>query len=289
MLENPANYRVFTRRFDRVVLADNLATRPVLERAWVRFMDDTLELRTIWDMAGSRLAGRLRSAVTESVFRDTIVTLLVDQSGSMRGARVLMAAAAVDVVRSFLVQLGVSVEVLGFTTRSWKGGWSRRFWRWSGRRKHPGRLCDLLHIVYADASNHRPGSGTRSLMHMLDPKLLKENVDGEAMLWAAERQDRHQYTHKVIVLISDGAPVDDSTLHENGPNYLVEHLQDVIARLQVDRVLAQLKIGDEAESDFGFSRKVYTISDIGPTLLDLLGEVLAKFVTKEASDSGRQK
>jgi cobaltochelatase CobT len=274
MRQDETSYRVFTRQFDKVVLANDLPSRAPPERAWTQFMDDTLEQRTRWELEASRRASVLREVVAADELKNTLITLLIDQSGSMRGERMLLAAAAVDVARAFLVHLGASVEVLGFTTRSWKGGWSRRIWRWTGKRRSPGRLCDLLHIVYADAADRRPGSGTRSLVHMLDPQLLKENVDGEALLWAADRQDQHSRKHKVIVLISDGAPVDDSTLHENGPTYLMDHLQHVVVRLGPTRTLAQLQIGDECESHFELIQKIDTLSEVGPALLSLLSDAV---------------
>lgn len=109
---------------------------------------------------------------------------------------------------------------------------------------------------------------------MLDPQLLKENVDGEAMLWAAARQDLQAYRHNVLVVVSDGAPVDGSTLHANGPNFLMDHLREVVARLEETRALAQLQIGDEAESQFSVKRRVNLLSEIGPALLHLLSEIL---------------
>jgi cobaltochelatase CobT len=187
----------------------------------------------------------------------------------------LLTAAAVDVARAFLAHLGVGVEVLGFTTRSWKGGWSRRLWRWTGKRKKPGRLCDLLHIIYEAADcPARPGTGMRSLAHMLDPHLLKENVDGEAILWAASRQEAHPQRHKAIILISDGAPVDDSTLLENGPNFLMDHLQEVVSRLRENCALAQLQIGRESDSVFPRAATVDTLGEVGTALFGLLGDVL---------------
>ena len=195
----------------------------------------------------------------------------------------LLTAAAVDVASTLLIHLGVKVEVLGFTTRSWKGGWSRRLWRWTGRRKNPGRLCDLLHIVYEAADSRRsPGAGLRSLAHMLDPQLLKENVDGEAILWAATRQDAHPQQHRAIVVISDGAPVDDSTLLANGLNYLMDHLRYVVARLKETRVMAQLQIGREADGVFPLAARIETLDDVGTALIGLLDDVLL-----EPSATGR--
>jgi cobaltochelatase CobT len=119
----------------------------------------------------------------------------------------------------------------------------------------------------------------RSLVHMLDPQLLKENVDGEAILWAAARQDCHLHQQKMIVVISDGAPVDDSTLHENGPTFLLDHLREVIARLQPTRTIAQLQIGQEAAVPFPFARKIDTLSDIGTALVGLLSDALLRSLT----------
>lgn len=269
-----SGYRVFTRRFDQVVNSDELPTRSATEGAWDRFMDQTLERRTAWELDGLQLADTLRSQISEAELESTLITLLIDHSGSMRGERMLLTAAAVDVARAFLVHLGVSVEILGFTTSSWKGGWSRRLWRWTGRRRNPGRLCDLLHIIYATVGDRRPGSGMRSLVHMLDPGLLKENVDGEALLWAATRQDQFQHKQKAIVMVSDGAPVDDATLLANGPTFLTDHLREVVIRLQASRTMAQLQIGREAESPFQLARQVEVLSDLGDRLFDLLGDVL---------------
>lgn len=245
-------------------------------------MRETLAQRTLWELMGLEHASRIRDSIPEDHLRAMLLTLLVDHSGSMRGERMLLAAAAVDVARSFLVHLGVSVEVLGFTTRSWKGGWSRRLWRLSGSRRKPGRLCDLLHIVYADATDPLPGSSTRSMLHMLDPDLLKENVDGEAILWASSRQDIHTHAKKAIVVISDGAPVDDSTLFENDPNFLMDHLAAVVSHLSGEKVMAQLQIGREAHSPFPIQAEVNTLTEIGTTLLDLLERVLAAAFENEA-------
>lgn len=270
-----SEYRVFTHRFDRVIPANTLASSSASERAWNLFMEQTLERRTAWELHSLERSQRLRGAASEQRLKDTLVTLLIDHSGSMRGEPILLTAAAVDVARAFLVRLGVRVEVLGFTTRSWKGGWSRRLWRWTGKRKIPGRLCDLLHIVYEGTDGQRqPGTGMRSLVHMLDPQLLKENVDGEAILWAASRQDQQFHGQKAIVVISDGAPVDDSTLLANGPDYLTDHLNEVVARLRQTRIMAQLQIGREAESPFPLTARVETLADLGSVLFGLLEDVL---------------
>lgn len=281
MLYDDDTYRVFTSRFDKVVTVANLRLRSVHERAWTRFMEDTLDFRTGWKAEAIQRIGELPQALSGERFSDTLVTLLVDHSGSMGGAPIRRAALAVDVAREVLIQLGASVEVLGFSTRSWRGGWSRRLWRWTGRRKSPGRLCDLLYLVYIDARDRQFGAGSRSLAHMLNLPLLKENVDGEALLWAAARQDQLGYKRKALILISDGAPVDDSTLSANGSSYLMDHLRFVVAHLAATRVLAQLQFGDEFESEFGLRRRVNELPDIGHALPDLLCDVMRSLPTKD--------
>jgi cobaltochelatase CobT len=270
-----SGYSVFTRRFDKVVSAAALNTSSSTERAWGQFMEQTLERRTAWELRGLEQAERIRAALPDSALRAQLITLLVDHSGSMRGERMLMTAAAVDVARTFLVHLGVDVEVLGFTTRSWRGGWSRRLWQWTGKRKRPGRLCDLLHIVYEAVDSPKlPGTGTRSYALMLDPHLLKENVDGEAILWAASRQEAYQHRRKAIIVISDGAPVDDSTLMENGPHFMMNHLAEVVSGLQTTHTLMQLKIGREFESAFPHVASVDGLGEMGTALFELLSQFL---------------
>lgn len=283
-------YSVFTRRFDRILPASALRSPGASERAWQIFMDQTLEKRTAWELSGLEHGERLRAAASDERLQDTLVTLLVDHSGSMRGERMLLTAAAVDVARAFLIHLGVRVEVLGFTTRSWKGGWSRRLWRWTGKRKKPGRLCDLLHIVYEAAdSRSAPGTGLRSLVHMLDPQLLKENVDGEAIQWAALRQDAYPQQHKAIIVISDGAPVDDSTLLENGPSFLMDHLRDIVAQLRETHEMAQLQIGREAESVFPRVANIDTLHEIGTALFELIDDVMLGLLADKSRARGTPK
>ncbi len=281
----PEPYRVFTQRFDRIIRADQMSL-PVSEAAWTIFLEKTLESRTAWEIHGLERAQHLKNSITENDFKNSLVTLLIDHSGSMRGERMLMTAAAVDVACVFLSHLGVRVEILGFTTRSWRGGWSRVLWKWTGRKKLPGRLCDLLHIIYKEAGSHRQsGSSMRSLAHMLNPKLLKENVDGEAILWAVSRQDATAFSRKAIIVISDGAPVDDSTLMENGLRFLTDHLKEVVSTLKPTRVMALLQIGNEAEIEFPITGRVEMLSQIGTDLFDLLSKVLLAFSDQSALPS----
>ncbi|HET6520405.1 MAG TPA: cobaltochelatase subunit CobT, partial [Geminicoccaceae bacterium] len=164
---------------------------------------------------------------SETEFRDTVVTLLIDNSGSMRGRPIAVAAMCADILARTLERCGVKVEVLGFTTRSWKGGQSREKWLREGKRPNPGRLNDLRHIVYkaADAPWRR---ARRNLGLMMREGLLKENIDGEALEWAHRRLLGRPEQRKILMVISDGAPVDDSTLSANPGNYLERHLRQVI-------------------------------------------------------------
>ena len=167
----------------------------------------------------------------ESKFRDTVVTLLLDNSGSMRGRPIMVAALCADILARTLERCGVKVEILGFTTQAWKGGLSREDWIKAGKPASPGRLNDLRHIIYksADAPWRRV---RRNLGLMMREGLLKENIDGEALLWAHDRLMARAEQRKILMVISDGAPVDDSTLSVNVGNPLEKHLREVIAHIE---------------------------------------------------------
>ena len=175
-------------------------------------------------------------------FRDTVVTLLLDNSGSMRGRPITVAATCADILARTLERCGVKVEILGFTTRAWKGGLAREAWLKAGKPATPGRLNDLRHIVYksADAPWRR---SRRNLGLMMREGLLKENIDGEALLWAHDRLMRRPEQRKIMMMISDGAPVDDSTLSVNPGNYLERHLRQVIEELETKSPVELLAIG----------------------------------------------
>ncbi len=160
-----------------------------------------------------------------------MVTLLIDNSGSMRGRPITVAAMSADILARTLERCGVKVEILGFTTRAWKGGQSRERWIAAGKPPNPGRLNDLRHIVYkaADSPWRR---ARKSLGLMLREGILKENIDGEALLWAHSRLVGRHEQRRILMVISDGAPVDDSTLSVNPGNYLEKHLRDVIAEIE---------------------------------------------------------
>src|SRR5438128_4157062 len=178
----------------------------------------------------------------ETEFRDTVVTLLIDNSGSMRGRPITVAAMSGDILARTLERCGVKVEILGFTTRAWKGGQSRERWITAGKPQNPGRLNDLRHIVYkpADAPWRR---ARRNLGLMLREGILKENIDGEALMWAHNRLLGRPEERKILMVISDGAPVDDSTLSVNPGNYLEKHLREVIREIERQGTVELTAIG----------------------------------------------
>lgn len=196
----------------------------------------------------------------DTEFRDTCVTLLLDNSGSMRGRPISIAAICADVLARTLERCNVKVEILGFTTRAWKGGQAREAWLNDGRPQTPGRLNDLRHIIYKSADapwrRARPNLGL-----MMKEGLLKENIDGEALEWAHRRMMARPEARKILMVISDGAPVDDSTLSVNPANYLEKHLRDVIAMVEKRRAIELLAIGIGHDVTRYYDRAV-TITDV---------------------------
>ena len=288
------NYTVFTTEFDEEILAEELAEPVELERLRA-YLDQQLEpLKGAVSRLANKLqrrlqaqqnrswefdkeegildAGRLARVVANPTtplsfkwekdmeFRDTVVTLLLDNSGSMRGRPISIAAICADVLARTLERCNVKVEILGFTTRAWKGGQSRENWLNGGRPQQPGRLNDLRHIVYkgADAPwrRARPNLGL-----MMKEGLLKENIDGEALEWAHKRMLARPEQRKILMVISDGAPVDDSTLSVNPANYLEKHLRDVIAMVEKRKMVELLAIGIGHDVTRYYERAV-TITDV---------------------------
>jgi cobaltochelatase CobT len=175
-------------------------------------------------------------------FRDTVVTLLLDNSGSMRGRPIMVASMCADILARTLERCAVKVEILGFTTRAWKGGQSRERWIAEGKPVHPGRLNDLRHIIYKSADT--PWRRTkRNLGLMMREGLLKENIDGEALIWAYQRLIARPEQRRILMVISDGAPVDDSTLSVNAGNYLERHLRQVIGEIETKSPVEIVAIG----------------------------------------------
>jgi len=292
--EADPGYTVFTTKHDEVVPAEELCDQEELERLR-GFLDKQLEpLKGAVSRLANRLmrrlqaqqnrawefdleegmldAGRLARVVASPLtplsfkrerdtdFRDTIVTLLIDNSGSMRGRPISIAAISADVMARTLERCQVKVEILGFTTRAWKGGQSREDWLQAGRQPKPGRLNDLRHIIYkgADAPWRR---SRRNLGLMMREGLLKENIDGEALEWAARRLASRPEQRRILMVISDGAPVDDSTLSANQSNYLELHLRNVIAMLEKRKQVELVAIGIGHDVTRYYQRAV-TITDV---------------------------
>ncbi len=275
-LPKQVDYKVFTSSFDETVGAEDLCEEEELDRLRA-FLDKQLaNLSGVVGRLANRLQRRLMAQQNRSWdfdleegyldssrlvrvvidpmqplsfkqerdtrFRDTVVTLLLDNSGSMRGRPITVAATCADILARTLERCGVSVEILGFTTRAWKGGQSREKWLKDGKPANPGRLNDLRHIVYksADAPWRR---ARRNLGLMMREGLLKENIDGEALDWAHKRLLARPEQRKILMMISDGAPVDDSTLSVNPGNYLERHLRAVIELIETRSPVELLAIG----------------------------------------------
>lgn len=289
-------YRVFTRAFDRTVNAEHLDTvlgplstadKQMLEAAWSTFQTGLTDWKTRAHLSALDASLRIRQRISTDDLSDTVVALLIDHSGSMRGQSMLLAGAAADVAQDFLSHLRCKVEVLGFTTVSWRGGRPRRRWKWRLRPRNPGRLCELLHIVYRSADDERRSSAGWAFRNMLRPDLLKENIDGEAILWASERLRARPEKRKIIVVISDGAPVDDSTLEANGPAILDAHLREVIADIAAagDIEMIALGIGFDVDRYYAASLKVSTPEDLGMALIELLEQTLTSVAATPDSNS----
>ncbi|MBQ4825277.1 cobaltochelatase subunit CobT [Leisingera sp. HS039] len=292
--EADPDYKVFQDANDEEIAAEDLAEPAELERLRA-YLDQQLEplkgavsrlanklqrrlqaqQNRSWEFdleEGTLDAGRLARVVAnpttplsfkrekDTEFRDTVVTLLLDNSGSMRGRPISIAAICADVLARTLERCNVKVEVLGFTTRAWKGGLAREGWLNEGRPQQPGRLNDLRHIIYKGAD--APMRRTRTnLGLMMKEGLLKENIDGEALEWAHRRMTARQEARKILMVISDGAPVDDSTLSVNPANYLEKHLRDVIAMVEKRKQVELLAIGIGHDVTRYYERAV-TITDV---------------------------
>ena len=214
---------------------------------------------------------------TENDFKDTIVTLLIDNSGSMRGRSISLAAICADIIGSTLERCQVKTEILGFTTKNWKGGDCKKLWIINGSRSNPGRLNDIRHIIYKSADN----SWRRSRKYfgaMLREGLLKENVDGEALAWSHDRLLKRHEERKILIVISDGAPVDDSTLSANREDFLDNHLREIISKIEKDSPVELQAIG------IGHDVTKYYKNALTINRAEELGEVLLEELTKLFKD-----
>ncbi len=301
-------YSAFTTEYDEVIEADELCDHDELSRLRQQLDQQIGHLQSVISRLANRLqrrlmakqtrswdfdleeglldTGRLSRVVTnpthplsfkqekDTNFRDTVVSLLIDNSGSMRGRPISVAAMSADILARTLERCGVKVEILGFTTRAWKGGQAREKWLAAGKPGGPGRLNDLRHIVYksADAPWRR---ARKNLGLMLREGLLKENIDGEALIWAHERLLARSEQRRILVIISDGAPVDDSTLSVNAGNYLERHLRQVIEWIETYSPVELLAIGIGHDVT-RYYRRAVTIVDaeqLGGTVMDQLAEL----------------
>jgi cobaltochelatase CobT len=301
-------YKPYARTFDEEISADELCDPDELTRLRGQLDQQLQHLQGVVSKLANRLqrrllaqqtrswefdleeglldVGRLSRVVTNPLhslsfkiehdmeFRDTVVSLLIDNSGSMRGRPITVAAMSADILARTLERCGVKVEILGFTTRAWKGGQSREKWVQDGKPKNPGRLNDLRHIIYksADAPWRR---ARKNLGLMLREGLLKENIDGEALMWAYRRMVGRPEHRRILMVISDGAPVDDSTLSVNPGNYLEKHLRDVIRQIEGSRAVEVVAIGIGHDVTRYYRRAVTIVDaeELGGTMMKKLSEL----------------
>ncbi|MBM3568371.1 MAG: cobaltochelatase subunit CobT [Alphaproteobacteria bacterium] len=322
--DDPAepSYKVFATQYDEVIDAPELCEPEELDRLRGHLDQQLQRLQGVIGRLANRLqrrlmakqnrswefdldeglldAGRLARVVANPVhplsfkrerdtdFRDTVVTLLIDNSGSMRGRPITVAAMCADILARTLERCAVKVEILGFTTRQWKGGQSRERWIAAGKPANPGRLNDLRHIVYKSAD--QPWRRARkSLGLMLREGILKENIDGEALLWAHERLIARAEQRRILMVISDGAPVDDSTLSVNSGNYLDRHLRTVIERIETRSPveLTAIGIGHDVTR---YYRRAVTIVDaeqLGGAMMERLAELFDEEARPTQRGGGR--
>jgi len=315
------DYRIFTQEFDEEVLAEELCDEAELDRLRA-FLDKQLShLQGAVGRLANRLQRRLMAQQNRSwdfdleegyldsarlvrlvidpmqplsfkkerdtQFRDTVVSLVLDNSGSMRGRPITVAATCADILARTLERCGVKVEILGFTTKAWKGGQSRESWLASGKPANPGRLNDLRHIVYksADAPWRR---SRRNLGLMMREGLLKENIDGEALMWAHNRLIGRPEQRKILMMISDGAPVDDSTLSVNPGNYLERHLRAVIEQIETRSPVELLAIGIGHDVT-RYYRKAVTIVDADELAGAMTEQLAALFEENGGRSAGRMR
>ena len=217
-------------------------------------------------------------------FKDTIVTLLIDNSGSMRGRPITIAAICADILSRTLERCGVKVEILGFTTKNWKGGQSREKWNLAKKEPNPGRLNDLRHIIYKSADAPWRQS-KKNIGLMLKEGLLKENIDGEAILWAYNRIKKRKEDRKIIMVISDGAPVDDSTLSVNSGDYLEKHLKQIVKFIEdkTDSEILAIGIGHDVSRYYSKAIKITDVQELGDVMFDQLSNLFNKKIKKNSN------
>ena len=301
-------YRIFTNQFDEIAKAENLENsdeasklRKTLDHQLIGFQDIITKLANklqrqllakqnrSWEFdleEGLLDSSKLPRIIMDPYnslsfkkekkleFKDTIVTLLIDNSGSMRGRPITIAAICADILSRTLEKCSVKVEILGFTTKNWKGGKSREFWNKKGKPKTPGRLNDLRHIIYKGADSHwRQCKNNLGLM--LKEGLLKENIDGEAISWAFNRLKKRKEERKILMVISDGAPVDDSTLSVNSGDFLEKHLKKMVEFIEdkTEIEILAIGIGHDVSRYYNRAIKITDVNELGDVMISQLSEL----------------
>ncbi len=213
--------------------------------------------------------------IKENNYQDTIISFLIDNSGSMRGTPIVMSAMACELIAQILEKFSIKTEILGFTTSKWHGGKSKQLWQMSGGCKNPGRLSDLLHIIYKNSSQSLK-KAKMNMALMLKEGILKENIDGEALLFAAKRLKMRPENRKILIIISDGAPIDDSTNSNNNKDILTNHLHHVISVLEKksDIELAAIGIGHDVGSFYKNSIMIKNVEDLGDEMINKMCDLL---------------
>ncbi len=304
-------YKVFSTEFDEIVKAENLENadeanklRKALDQQLIGFQDIITKLANklqrqllakqnrTWEFdleEGLLDSSKLPRIIMDPYnslsfkkekdldFKDTVVTLLIDNSGSMRGRPITIAAICADILSRTLERCSVKVEILGFTTKNWKGGQSRELWNKESKPKAPGRLNDLRHIIYKEADTHwRQAKNNLGLM--LKEGLLKENIDGEAISWAFSRIKRRKEERKILMVISDGAPVDDSTLSVNSGDFLEKHLKKMVKFIEDKSEIEILAIGIGHDVSRYYNRaiKISDVNELGDVMISQLSTLFEK-------------
>ncbi len=299
------NYKIYTTKFDEIIKAEKLETeeeiaklRNNLDQQLVTFQDLITKLANklqrqllakqnrSWDFdleEGLLDSSKLPRVIIDPFhslsfkkekdleFKDTIVSLLIDNSGSMRGRPITIAALCADILSRTLERCSVKVEILGFTTKNWKGGKSRELWNNNNKPKNPGRLNDLREIIYKNADTQWRRS-KKNLGLMLKEGLLKENIDGEAILWAYNRLKKREEERKILMVISDGAPVDDSTLSVNSGNFLEKHLKKTVKFIEEksDIEILAIGIGHDVSRYYKKAIKITDVQELGDVMISEL-------------------
>ena len=304
-------YKIFTNQYDEIIKAENLENfdeslklRKTLDQQLLSFQDIITKLANklqrqllakqnrAWEFDledGLLDSSKLPRVIMDPYnslsfkkekdldFKDTVVTLLIDNSGSMRGRPITIAAICADILSRTLERCSVKVEILGFTTKNWKGGQSREIWSKKNKPKTPGRLNDLRHIIYKGADTHWRQS-KNNLGLMLKEGLLKENIDGEAILWAFNRLKKRKEERKILMVISDGAPVDDSTLSVNSGDFLEKHLKKIVKFIEnkSDVEILAIGIGHDVSRYYNRAIKITDVNELGDVMISQLNSLFEK-------------